>query len=175
MNTLGETGTPSLDTRKLEALVASYQQDQRLFLGALAGLLASIVGAGLWALITLKTEYQIGWMAVGVGFLVGLAIRTAGRGVTEIFGYLGAGLALFGCLLGNLLTICGVLTQQSELPFLAVFAGMCSEPGVTLSILKDTFHPMDALFYGIAVYEGYRFSFRQMTEEEVGSLAQETT
>jgi len=27
---------------------------------------------------------------------------------------------------------------------------------------------MDLLFYGLAVYEGYRFSFRQVTDAEIG-------
>ena len=31
-----------------------------------------------------------------------------------------------------------------------------------------TFSPMDLLFYGIAVYEGYKFSFRQVGPEDLG-------
>ena len=45
-----------------------------------------------------------------------------------------------------------------------------TSPGVLLEIMKETFRPMDLLFYAIAVYEGYKFSFRQISEEEMASL-----
>jgi hypothetical protein len=37
-------------------------------------------------------------------------------------------------------------------------------------VLLETFQPMDLLFYGIAIYEGYKFSFRQLTEQELAAL-----
>jgi hypothetical protein len=30
-----------------------------------------------------------------------------------------------------------------------------------------TFSPMDLVFYGIAVYEGFKLSFRKVTHEEI--------
>jgi hypothetical protein len=33
--------------------------------------------------------------------------------------------------------------------------------------MRATFNPMDLLFYGIAVYEGYRFSFREITKKDL--------
>ncbi len=33
-----------------------------------------------------------------------------------------------------------------------------------------TFSPIDLLFYGIAVYEGYRLSFRELTERDAEEL-----
>src|SRR5262245_66169208 len=76
---------------------------ENLPLGFMAGLLAAAVGAGLWALITIFVGFQIGWMAVGVGFLVGWAVRVAGKGRHRAFGIMGALLALSGCAVGNLL------------------------------------------------------------------------
>jgi hypothetical protein len=40
-------------------------------------------------------------------------------------------------------------------------------------VMMDAFSPMDLLFYGIAIYEGYKFSFRQITEEELLTPARE--
>jgi hypothetical protein len=34
-------------------------------------------------------------------------------------------------------------------------------------IMIDSFSPMDILFYGFALYEGYKFSFREITEGEI--------
>ena len=86
-------------------------------LGALAGLGAAIAGAAIWAAITAATEYQIGWMAIGVGFLVGFAVRVVGKGSEASFGVVGAVLALLGCLLGNLLTLAWFAAQQAPHTF----------------------------------------------------------
>ena len=63
---------------------------ENLPMGFMAGLVAAAVGAGLWALVTIVTGFQIGWMAVGVGFLVGWAVRVAGKGTHRAFGIMGA-------------------------------------------------------------------------------------
>jgi hypothetical protein len=41
------------------------------------------------------------------------------------------------------------------------------DPAVSFELMKATFSPMDLLFYGIAVYEGFKLSPRQITEEEL--------
>ena len=128
----------------------------------MAGLVAAAIGAGLWALVTIITGFQIGWMAVGVGFLVGWAVRLAGKGTHRAFGIMGALLALGGCAVGNLLTIIVVAARHFEIPLLAVFSRLT--PDVVVQLMEATFSPMDLLFYGIAIYEGYRFSIVGGTE-----------
>jgi hypothetical protein len=55
--------------------------EKKLLLGGLAGLAAAIIGAIVWAVLTVMTNYhQIGWMAVGVGALVGFALRIGNGG-----------------------------------------------------------------------------------------------
>ena len=128
----------------------------------MAGLVAAAVGAGLWALVTIVTGFQIGWMAVGVGFLVGWAVRIAGKGTHRAFGIMGALLALGGCAIGNLLTIVVIAARHFEIPLVAVFSRLT--PDVVVQLMGATFSPMDLLFYGIAIYEGYRFSIVGGTE-----------
>jgi hypothetical protein len=129
---------------------------QNVPMALLAGLAAAAVGAGLWALVTVVTGYQIGWMAVGVGFLVGLAVRLAGKGTTSTFQVLGAALALGGCLAGNLLTICIVAAGKLEIPLAQMVFRL--RPDFVLDTMSATFSPIDLLFYGLAVYAGYRYS-----------------
>jgi hypothetical protein len=38
--------------------------------------------------------------------------------------------------------------------------------------MTATFSVMDLLFYGIAIYEGYRFAFRKIRPEELQGLSQ---
>jgi hypothetical protein len=157
-----------VDPAQIEQLVAELRTKQNLSIALAGGLAAAVIGAMVWALVTVATNYQIGWMAVGVGFLVGGAVRTLGRGIDKSFGYLGAAMSVFGCLLGNLLSLCAVVAGREGLSPLAVLAHVCGNPVVIPAAMIATFHPMDLLFYGLAVYEGYRFSFRQVTDAEIG-------
>jgi hypothetical protein len=164
-----------VDAVRLRAALERLRREQNLVGGAVAGAVAALAGAAVWAAITAATGYQIGWMAIGVGFLVGFAVRAVGKGIDKTFGVLGAALALAGCVAGNLLTGCWFLAQEFEAEFIGVLTGLT--PGLAIEILKAMFSPMDLLFYGFAVYEGYRFSFRRLTmqdlEEPIGSGALE--
>lgn len=127
-----------------------------LGLGVLAGLVAGGIGAAAWAVITVATNLQIGWMAVAVGALVGLAVRKAGRGRGTAFGIAGASLSLVACLCGNLMTVCILIARERKVALLDVLSGL--DPATAVNLLGATFSGMDLLFYALAVYEGYRFS-----------------
>lgn len=158
------------DLEKAAAFKANLESQQNLPLAMIAGFVAALIGAALWAAVTVATKYQIGWLAVGVGFLVGIAVRKAGRGLTKPFGIVGAICALFGCALGNLLSVCGFLATEESMPFVQVLFSVLVHPRIAAEIMVATFSPMDLLFYGIAIYEGYKFSFREITAEELASL-----
>jgi len=51
-----------------ERKLQEARDNQNLSLGVGGGIAAAVVGAIIWAIITVVTGYQIGWMAVGVGF-----------------------------------------------------------------------------------------------------------
>jgi hypothetical protein len=122
----------------------------------LAGCVAAAIGAALWATVTVMTNMQIGWMAIGIGFLVGYAVRRFGKGSEPTFQVLGAVLSLFGCLAGNLLIVCVMVGRQENIPLLTILTHL--QPSVILDMMVESFSPMDLVFYAIAVYEGYKFS-----------------
>ena len=160
-----------IDPVKLQVALEKFRSEQDFLGGVGAGLAAAIAGAIIWAVISAVTEYQIGWMAVGGGFLVGMTVRVVGKGIEKHFGIAGALLALFGCLLGNLITICYFIGEQENMGFLEVLAVL--NPRIVLELMKSAFNPIDILFYALAVYEGYRFSFRTLTEQEVVKASKE--
>ncbi|HWA25124.1 MAG TPA: hypothetical protein VG734_05565 [Lacunisphaera sp.] len=127
-------------------------------LGIVAGLVAALIGAVLWAVITVTTEYQIGFMAVGVGFLVGAAVGKFGGGQDVSYRIAGAVLALFGCVLGNFLTIVGFVAGRGDEGFFSTLGQI--DLAAVPSIMASTASPMDFLFYGIAVYEGFKLSVK---------------
>ncbi len=165
-----EEAAPAIDPAKATAVYVQLVQQQNFPLGVIAGFIAAVAGAVAWAAVTITTQYQIGWLAVGVGFLVGIAVRKAGRGLTKPFGIAGGILALFGCLLGNFLAMCGLVANEVAQPLVDVTLTFATQPMAAIELMKETFSPMDLLFYGIAAYEGYKFSFREIQDHELESM-----
>jgi len=163
---LDEAGQQEFQITEQEAIRAMevFRDEQNLLVGSLAGLVAAVVGAAVWAGVTVVTEYQIGWMAVGVGFLVGIAMRITGKGIDQIFGIVGAIMSLVGCALGNLFTIAYFMASSLDLAMMDILSQMTIAD--VIGLLTETFQVMDILFYGLAVYFGYRYAFRQLTMDD---------
>lgn len=126
-----------------------------------AGLAAAVLGAAIWAAITVTTNTKHGLVAVGIGVLVGFAIRFAGRGAEPKFAFAGAAFALFGCVLGNYLTIVALRANYTDTGYVESLIRLASDPATSAELMRKTFRLMDLLFYAIAVYEGFKFSLRR--------------
>ena len=161
-------GSPAaFDPAQIEFAVQQLRAEQNLLFGVVAGAVAGALGAAIWAVVTVFTGFQIGWMAIGIGFLVGIAVRVFGKGLDPLFGVIGGAISLVACLAGNLLAGCGTLAEQESIPFLEVLSQL--NPAVAIDLLVAMFSPIDLLFYGFAVYEGYKLSFRQISDEELAA------
>jgi len=147
----------------VELTISGQCAKQSFSLALAGGLVAAAVGAMAWTLITVATSYPIGWMAIAVGLLVGGTVRMLGRSSDESFGYLGATLTVLGWLRGNLLSACTLVAGQQGLATPAVMVHVGRHPDLIPAAMIATFHSLDLLFYGIALYEGYRLSFRRAT------------
>jgi len=148
-----------------ENLLERFRAEQNLLYGFIGGLLAAIMGALLWAFITISTEYQIGYMAIAVGLFVGVAVRYFGNGIEKIFGIIGAILAFLGCFLGNFLSTVGFIAAEQSMGFFEIL--LLIDINTFFSLIAETFNPIDLLFYGLAIYEGYRFSFRKISSSDI--------
>ena len=158
-----------LDQAKVQSFMQRRKAEQSMPLALAAGVVAAIAGAVVWAVVTDMTGgYQIGWMAVGVGFLVGFSVRYFGRGIEPPFQYVGAVCALLGCVLGNYFAAVGVAAQDTHVDVFTMMSRIPLTDAVT--VMQAAFQPMDLLFYAIAVYEGYRFSLKRFTPAELAEL-----
>lgn len=162
---LPEPAAGQINEDKLASFLEQLRLEQNMPLAIVAGLAASLVGAIVWAIITSVTGYQIGYMAVAIGFLVGFAIRTFGKGIDKIYGIMGAAFSIFGCLVGNFLTFAGYVSKDQGIGIVDTL--LLIDYSLVPEAMIETFSPMDVLFYGIAIYEGYKFSFRKLTEHEI--------
>ena len=71
--------------------------------GVLAGVIAAVVGAALWALVVAVTHYEIGLIAVVVGWGVGYAVHRFGGPASVNLAAVAAVLAAIGILAGFVL------------------------------------------------------------------------
>ena len=149
-------------------ILEKLRMEQRMIPGILSGIIVGVVGAILWGIITVVTEFQIGYMAIAIGAGVGLTIRKFGNGIDPIFGYLGAGISLFSVLLGNFLSIILFIANSERLGYLETL--FLFDYNYLPQAMEATFSIMDLFFYAIAIFEGYKFSFRKITEKRIIEL-----
>lgn len=155
----------AVDPEKLERVLDDMRAEQNILGGAFAGLSAAAIGGALWAAIQILTGYEVGFVAIAVGLMAGFAVRIGGKGIDRSFGFLGAACGLLGCALGKILGVIGHLSRSSEATFMEILTQLDAE--ILRGILVDSADLFDVLFYGIAAYEGFRFAFRQVTQQEV--------
>ena len=141
--------------------------EENLSKGVLYAVAACIAGAVAWGLISVSTGRQIGFMPIAIGFMVGFAMRK-GKGIRPIFGIIGAALSLISCVLGDFFSIIGYISQDYKMSYFDVLVSV--DYGEIFSIMLENVMSMTALFYGFALYEGYKFSFRVQKHPEGGKI-----
>ncbi len=154
----------SISPDKLQRLRA----EQNLPLAITGGILVGLVGAFLWATITVSTGWQIGYMALAIGAGVGFSIRYLGKGIDQVFGISGAVIAVLSCIIGNFLGVLGFISDSEGLSYLDTL--LYFDYSYTFELLAETAQFMDLVFYGIAGYEGYKFAFRQLNQAQLAEL-----
>jgi hypothetical protein len=148
---------PMLDTAQPQV---KWDAHSNLPFGIVGGIVGMAVGAAIWALITLITDMQLGYLAIAVGFFTGFGVRLLGKGTTPIFGLAGAVLSLVGLLIGNLAVTVLIISRESGVSIGGVLSML--DMNLIGSIFKEAFSgPIDLLFYGLALFFGYRFSIRR--------------
>jgi hypothetical protein len=163
-----QPGQKQVDEMRLQMLLNQIRDNQNLAMAAIGGLVAALVGSVVWAAITYITNYQIGILAIGIGFLVGITVRHVGKGIDQVFGVVGGVLSLLGCAVGNLLTVCVIIAEQNSMSIAGVLGHLT--PEAAWELMVETFNVLDVIFYALAAYYGYRTSIRSLTEEEIQSV-----
>ncbi len=135
---------------------------ENFFLGLVAGVIAMVIGAGVWMGVAVTAGSQlnvipIGFMAIGVGALVGFAIRVVGDGRGIVFGLMGAVLTFLGCLGGDVLTV----VQQSTGAHDFFYTLQTTDLPELVTNLFSRMQVITSVAYGIGIYEGFTISRRK--------------
>lgn len=122
-----------------------------------AGLVAALVGGAVWGLIVKISDYEVGIVAWGIGFITGTAVVLATRGAKgPRLQVIAVVAALVGILLGKYLSYAFVV--QEELESFGESIGLVS--GDMLSFFREdldaVFSLFDLLWVGLAVFTAWR-------------------
>lgn len=79
------------------------EKESSISRGIIGGVISGILCIVLWCLITYWTEFENGLYALGVGAIVGFAVRWMGRGEDKVFGIVAAICAVLSCLASELI------------------------------------------------------------------------
>ncbi len=139
--------------------------EQNMPAAIIAGLVVGILCAILWGAVTVALKMQIGYMALAVGAAVGFSVRFFGKGIEPSFQFVGAAIAFVSCVAGNFLSVLGFAAIELDMGYLEVVTNF--NYSYLPEVMKESFSVMDLLFYGIAIYEGFRFSLRKVTAEDL--------
>lgn len=139
------------------SLVDSIKEQARPKLGILLGIMMGIIGAVVWAVITIITGYNIGFVAIAVGFFVSVGFSRAGKDTNMIYGVIAGIIALLSILLGEAIISIYYISLYYELGFLEAIISI--DYGVLAQIMFESFDAKTALFYFIAVSAAFRGSY----------------
>ncbi|BDD03926.1 hypothetical protein HNQ88_004225 [Aureibacter tunicatorum] len=164
--------TEELENELTFEMLEQLKMEQQLIPAIVTGCIAGLLGAVVWGVISVVTGYQIGYLALAIGAGVGFTIRKFGKGIEKIFGIFGAAIALLSVVFGNFLSIVGQVANYEGLGYLETI--LMIDYSLLPDIMMETFSVIDILFYGLAIVEGYKFSFRQITQEELIELKKQS-
>jgi len=154
---VAENADPEIVVPEVPLIAA---RPQSLVLAILGGFVAALIGATVWALFVALTQREIIWVALAVGWFVGLIVRRMGHGTTRVFGLVGAVSAGFSILLGTLLA--GVVLASRDRAFpLGIALLALLNPGLWIEVMR-VFTPFDWAFIAFAIYQGYTLSFSRV-------------
>jgi hypothetical protein len=166
----GVAKTSSPATNKGEVMEAGGFREESsgaVLTAALTGLGAAIVGGVAWGLIVKWTDYEIGFAAWGIGFIVGTAVAFGGQGRRGTpFQLLAVVLALVGIVLGKYLAFVwigqDVLDKAGFTLSLPVFSSQ------TIRLFwdgrTDIWSGWDLLWAGLAVVTAFRIPQREQAK-----------
>ncbi len=138
--------------------------EQNFVMGLAAAVVATLAGALGWGAISVATGYMIGWVAIGLGVLVGYGMQVFGRGLTAKYSAVAAILSVIGCLGGNLAAQVMFEMKLTGLPVGDIVSGLTIDD--LIAFYTETLEAMDLVFWLLAVGAAWSFATRKLTPEE---------
>ncbi len=87
--------------------------EQNFAAAVIVGAVATILAAAAYGIIVATWAFSYGFVAAGVGIVIGLSMQFLGRGISMKFAVVATVYAITGCVLGNLFRVIIELAQAN--------------------------------------------------------------
>ena len=101
------------EKRKNYELAGKLISEQNFAAAVVVGAVATILAAAGYGIIVATWAFSYGFVAAGVGILIGLSMQFLGRGISMKFAVVATVYAISGCVLGNLFRVIIELAQAN--------------------------------------------------------------
>lgn len=130
--------------------------------GALFSAIGAALGAAVWVGVVIATDYEIGWIAWGLGAAAGAGMAMGHQDKDgSMAGIVAAGISILGILAAKLFVFEHLKSQLAELGLsLAVLGERTGETFTFTSV----FGPIDGLFILLAVCSAYKIGSGQASD-----------
>lgn len=156
-NTRADVFLCSICREQIEQALEAEGTHANLLTATLCGLAAGLVVGAAWHAIVVVTGYEIGYVAIGAGWLIGMAVHVgAGRKRAVPLQALSAGITLLTLLVANYFTFLHALRKYLMAQKMAGYSGQFFfvsplEP----AFLQHLVSPMGLLIWAIALYVAF--------------------
>ena len=135
--------------------------EQNFPAAVIAGAVATVLAAAAYGIITARWAFSYGFVAAGVGIVIGLSMQFLGRGISMKFAVLATVYTIAGCVLGNVFRVIMELARASATSPIDVIQNN------SLSMLADQslsyVSPVDLVYWFIAVFCAVFFAKRPLS------------
>ncbi|MFL5319996.1 MAG: hypothetical protein ACJ790_10115 [Myxococcaceae bacterium] len=138
-------------------LAAEQSTGARFPLAIAGGAIGALIGAFVWAAIVVITNFEVGYVAVLVGFLAGQGVKLgAGKGRGQTLQAAAAGLAVFGLVVSKYFIFAHFAVAALAGKGISVGYFSSEVIGYFGQFFTDQLSPFDLLWVFIAISAAYR-------------------
>ena len=120
------------------------------------GVVAALAGSAVWVAFGAATKHEIGFVAVGVGALVGWSMARV-RAASGVLPFVAGGIALVAVLVGDFVLDVYLQAAGEDLGFGDALSTTLANPDLARAIFQAYFSPIDLIFWLIATRAAYQF------------------
>jgi hypothetical protein len=101
------------EKQKVHELADKLISEQNFVAAVIVGAVATLLAAAAYGIIVATWAFSYGFVAAGVGIVIGLSMQFLGRGISMKFAVVATVYAITGCVLGNLFRVIIELAQSN--------------------------------------------------------------
>ncbi len=153
-----DNGPIQMNEAEYDNLINTIDNKANYPLSIILGFIFGIVGAAIWALISKATGYNLGIIAILIGFLISQGFVMGGRSTKMGMGVIAAIIALISVLIGNIILAFLFIAEYAHISFVELVTSF-DYGNYLFELLKDIHSPLDIVFYPIAMITAFKRSY----------------